>query len=163
MYDCNKYLGRPYVEGRNDCYGLARDFFRQEHGLELPNYARPHRFWEDPSLRLYDIYAEFGFEPVIDERIRVGDVLLIPLYAPFETHAAVVVDDVHILHHLPNRLSSLDRMRPRWTNMATKIIRHPCTAPKETTQRHLHEVMDANILRDPKVKDAIAALMERDS
>lgn len=158
MSDFSKYVGRPYVMGRDDCYGLIRDYLWDQHQFLLPNFARPTRFWQDPNLNLYQSYADFGFRPVTDDTYEPGDVLLVPIRTPFPCHAALVVGDNKILHHVFGMLSAVDPMRPRWSNMATTVLRHPelnARMKPQITTLQLHEVLDAHVLRNPEVQGVI--------
>lgn len=163
MSNCSNLVGLTYIEGRQDCYGLMRRYYQQEWGIQLPNFARPRHFWNDESLDLYSLYADYGFEPVLDTRWEIGDTLLMPLRTQMATHAAMIVGDNQILHHLPDKLSTIESMRPRWANRATTVIRHPeVTAAQiqssETAQ--LHEVLDVHIFRDPKFQEAARKAMD---
>ena len=39
-------LGRPFVHGVHDCYSLIRDHYAWELGIELPDFPRAERWWE---------------------------------------------------------------------------------------------------------------------
>lgn len=34
--DINRYLGKPWVKGEYDCWGLVRDVYKQELGIVIP-------------------------------------------------------------------------------------------------------------------------------
>lgn len=159
MSNFSDYTGRPYRMGKDDCYGLIRDFLWNEHQFLLPNFARPANFWQDANLNLYRSYADYGFQLVTDDTFKLGDVLLVPLRTPFPCHSALIVEDNKILHHVVGHLSAVDTMRPRWSNMATTVLRHPELTERmkpEVVTVQLHEVIDARVLRNPEVQDAIA-------
>ena len=158
MSSYDKLVGLPYVDGKQDCYSCVRRYYELEWGVELPNLARPDRFWEDPHLDLYGLYEGFGFQQIFDRPYKIGDALLMPLLALQSSHAVVIVDDNQILHHLPNQLSTLEPLRPRWASRGTIHLRHPAvTKTQEATHKsvHLHEVLDADVFRNPAVQEAI--------
>lgn len=162
MFDCSDLIGLPYIPGRQDCFSIGRRFFAKHFGLKIRNYARPDRFWEDPALDLYQLYRREGFKMVADDRIQVGDVLLCSLNTPTATHACIVVADNEVLHHPPGGLSVVERMRPRWTNRAANVIRHPdvTEALKPKTQTiHLHEVVDAELFRNPEFQRTVERVL----
>lgn len=162
MFDYNSLLGRSYVEGETDCFGLMREYFFGQWGIRIPNVSRPTRFWEDPNLNLYDFHKQSDFREVIDVRPQVGDVLLMPIGTAFATHAAVLVASNQILHHLPGSLSRLDDLRPRWIDRAVSILRHPEVTRihvQVNPPRYLQDVIDVAVLRNPDVQDAIAREM----
>jgi cell wall-associated NlpC family hydrolase len=163
MFAYPDLLGQPYVEGLTDCYSIARSYYARAWDIHLPNFARPTRFWEDPDLDLYDGYSDWGFHQVFDQRWQIGDTLLMPILTSVNSHAVVIVGDNQILHHLPGSLSQLDALRPRWSNRATVVIRHPkVTAALETAQppRQFQDLVNAAILRNPRIKALVGEIME---
>src|SRR5471030_1459183 len=55
--------GRSFVHGIWDCYAIVRDWYRLEHGIDLPNFERSDGWW-DRGENLYMIhYADAGFVP----------------------------------------------------------------------------------------------------
>lgn len=151
-------IGLPYIDGKQDCYSIVRRYFAENYGLNLRNYARPSRFWEDQQLDLYKMFVLEGAKPVLDDRIELGDVLLMPLFTPFATHACIVVGDNLILHHPPGRLSCVEPMRPKWSNRASVVVRHPAVtaakAQQPVQQIHLHEILNAQVLQSPEFQAA---------
>lgn len=159
----DKFLGLEYDEGRQDCLTTVRNYFRDEWGIYIANMARPNKFWQDPALDFYSTYRRFGFRPVFDEPFEVGDLLIMPLNTVMNTHAAIVVEDNQILHHMPGTRSSLDPLFPKWANRANIVARHPrVTEMKKERKKtvHLHEVIDADILRNPRAQEVIEKAME---
>jgi len=152
MSNYNNLVGLEYSIGKQDCYSIVRRYFDQTYGLKLRNYARPDRFWEDQGLDLYQMFVLEGAKTVEDNSIEIGDVVLVPLLTPFATHACIVVGDNLILHHPPGRLSCVEPLRPRWLNRSLAVVRHPEVTrqnkPKVETV-HLHEVIDAQLFKDP--------------
>ena len=99
-------LGRPWVWGVTGCWSLVVDWYKQEKGIILKDYARtmtPQEFLEDP---LFEDYAwRTGFRELRpDERLQEGDVLLMSIMYPTLNHVAVFLGDM-VLHHLADRLS----------------------------------------------------------
>lgn len=163
MSSYENYLCLPYIAGQQDCYSLLRNYCADVYGLKLPNYARPDRFWEDPNLDLYGRFREHGFVEIMDGHIEIGDALLMQIRTPINSHAALVVADNLVLHHLPGQLSSVDRMRPRYTTLANVILRHPTITEfhrPPQPPRHFHEVLaDARILQNPAVEARVGIEM----
>ena len=61
MYE--NYCGRKFRFGVTDCYTMVRDFYKREFGIELRNYARYDKFWEDES---FEITPEWLFDDMDD-------------------------------------------------------------------------------------------------
>lgn len=119
-------IGREYIGGRVDCYGLVRDFYKDVFNIDLPNYARPKDWW---NLKL-DLYTEryykngFRLIDVHPSEYQFGDVFLISYRSEVPNHAAVLVEKGKILHHFTNRLSSVDPYQGVWRNNTVGVYRH---------------------------------------
>lgn len=162
MSNYEDLLGLPYIAGRNDCFSIVREYLRRTYGVEVPNYARPDRFWEDPRLNLYGMYGRHGFVSVMDQKLQIGDVLLMPIRTPVNSHAVVLVDDNTILHHFPGQLSTVEPLRPRWLSRATVVLRHPRVTEVRAAlpEKLLHEVVDVRLFQSPGMQKAIERAME---
>ena len=96
----DKYIGLPYLDnGRTeagvDCWGLARIFYKDELGIELPSYAEEYIGGSDPAIveavALYEDNWESSSTPV------VGDLCLFNIFGQ-PTHVGVYVGDNKFLH-----------------------------------------------------------------
>ena len=100
-------IGRQWVWGVTDCWSLVRDYYKEQHNIQLLDYQRPttpQDFLDNP---LFEQYAErTGFvELNKDEKLQKGDVLLMSILHPTLNHEAIFIGD-EILHHLADRLST---------------------------------------------------------
>jgi len=100
-------IGRQWVWGVTDCWSLVRDYYKEQHNIQLLDYQRPttpQDFLDNP---LFEQYAErTGFvELNKDEKLQIGDVLLMSIFHPTLNHVAIFLGD-EILHHLADRLST---------------------------------------------------------
>ena len=100
-------IGRQWVWGVTDCWSLVRDYYKEQHNIQLLDYQRPttpQDFLDNP---LFEQYAErTGFvELNKDEKLQKGDVLLMSILHPTLNHVAIFLGD-EILHHLADRLST---------------------------------------------------------
>ncbi len=100
-------IGRQWVWGVTDCWSLVRDYYKEEHNIQLLDYQRPitpQDFLDNP---LFEQYAErTGFKELNkDEKLQKGDVLLMSILHPTLNHVAIFLGD-EILHHLADRLST---------------------------------------------------------
>ena len=166
MSGYDNLIGLPYIDGRQDCFSSVRNYYQNVWGVHLPNFARPDRFWDDPHLNLYGMYASHGFQQIFDRPYNLGDAVLMPLLAPQVSHAGVLVADNQLLHHLPNQLSSIDAFRPKWASRVTIHLRHPKITEAQVAERnpvHLYEVTDADILRNPTVRKKLDELVDTES
>ena len=100
-------IGRQWVWGVTDCWSLVRDYYKEQHNIQLLDYQRPttpQDFLDNP---LFEQYAErTGFRELNkDEKLQKGDVLLMSILHPTLNHVAIFLGD-EILHHLADRLST---------------------------------------------------------
>lgn len=121
-------LNRPYVEGKDDCYGLVRDYYRMNYGFELPNYARPGDFAHAGLDLITGNLLEEGFRivEVPLSNLDVGDGLLMQINgSPLVNHVAVYVGNNMILHHLYQGVSKEEDYSLRWKSRTVTVVRHP--------------------------------------
>ena len=100
-------IGRQWVWGVTDCWSLVRDYYKEQHNIQLLDYQRPitpQDFLDNP---LFEQYAErTGFKELnTDEKLQKGDVLVMSILHPTLNHVAIFLGD-EILHHLADRLST---------------------------------------------------------
>lgn len=146
----HNYEGRPFLHGDTDCYGLIRDYYRQEHGLTLRNYARPTDWWAF-KLDLYmQNFEEEGFEAIQIplSKLRVSDLLLMAIRSEQANHAAVYIGEGKILHHLPNRLSKVDPLSGLFKSTVVAVLRHPAIPePERGAPLNFMELLPAHVRR----------------
>lgn len=100
-------VGREFFHGTLDCYGLVRDYYKRELGIELLNFERQDDWWSKGQNLYVDNFSIAGFEQrSFGDHPQVGDVLLMQICADVPNHAAIYIGDDTILHHLYGRLSS---------------------------------------------------------
>lgn len=116
--------GRKYIWHVYDCGSFIRDFYWQEFNIELPDFYRPEKFWEQ-GLELYlDNYAAAGFTEISFEELKYGDLVVMALGTHITTHGAVYIGDNKIAHHLNGRLSCKDVFGRYYQARTTRYLRH---------------------------------------
>ena len=100
-------IGRQWVWGVTDCWSLVRDYYKEQHNIQLLDYERPTTRQDFLDNPLFEQYAErTGFRQLNkDEKLQKGDVLLMSILHPTLNHVAIFLGD-EILHHLADRLST---------------------------------------------------------
>jgi proteasome lid subunit RPN8/RPN11 len=127
-------IGRAFVHGVHDCYGVVRDYYATELGIWLNDYPRVWGWWEradGPDL-YRENFAREGFSIVHEgsldaEALRVlhpHDLILMRIRAPRDNHMAVYVGDGAILHHLIDQLSRREYLGEFYQRRASAILRH---------------------------------------
>lgn len=117
--------GIPFVHGTQDCYGLIRQYFRERHQIQLRDYARPDKWWNQ-GLNLYmENFHNEGFETIdIHPRdMRVSDCWLMAIRAEMANHAGIYVGNGLMLHHYYGRLSEAELYKGVWRNHTVAVVR----------------------------------------
>lgn len=128
MIEFEHLVGVPYLPGVADCYEIGRDFFRDNFGIELTAYARPHDWKSDNDDLIRKLYEREGFEMIVDwkfDDLRPADVLAVAIGQSNPNHFVIYVGDNQILHHLYGRFSSVDPYRDFYRNSTCFLLRHP--------------------------------------
>lgn len=130
-------VGRTFHHGTLDCFGLVRDFYRVELGIELPDIERPDNWWKDPDGgELYlDNYRCWGFREV--DKPEYGDVILMQYRSERTNHAGIYLGDKPLksqpeLHTIPNAMlhHALPHLSDRvvyggyWSDITRMIVRY---------------------------------------
>lgn len=119
--------GRPFQPGEVHCYRLVQDFYLDNFGIKLRDYAVP----VDWDGRKFDL-IEMGFEreggfKVPDWNIRnlqPGDILAVALRSAAPNHLCIYVGENKILHHLYGQLSKTETLRDFWRMSTCYVLRH---------------------------------------
>lgn len=156
MINYENLLGVPFQHGTHDCYSLIRDFYHQNFGIDLPNYARPNGWWKEGMDLYMERYHKNGFR-VLDchpSEYQIGDVFLMSILSPVTNHGGVLVEKGQILHHFTNRLSTIEPYKGIWRNCTTAVMRHKdVTINPVTTTVNIRDVLPENMKR--KIDDAL--------
>lgn len=133
-------LGRSFVHGILDCYGLVVDFYERELGIKLKNYPREDKWWEDKNSEpLYEkYYEEAGFKE-IEGDLQYGDLILCKVQ-PTEhvNHTLIYLGEREnfvsedkpcfgnnmVLHHMYGRKSVREVFGSYWATKEFKRIRY---------------------------------------
>jgi cell wall-associated NlpC family hydrolase len=120
-------VGRQFAHGSLDCYGLIRDWYRIERGIELPDFERPDGWWDDGTSNLYlDNFKKAGFADVGQHaELQLGDVLLMQIRSKngVPNHAGIYLGDGVLLHHMYGRLSGRAVWGGMWAHCLRTVLR----------------------------------------
>ncbi|CAM3938107.1 C40 family peptidase [Xenorhabdus thuongxuanensis] len=124
-------LGREFVHGSTDCYGVFRDAYHLA-GYDLPDFERQDNWWrQDKELYLNNLAGQ-GFRQVKRD-IRPGDIILCCYASSRANHAAIYLGGQMILHHIPNQLSKREVYNERWQRFTHSIWRYQHWQPSAFT------------------------------
>ncbi|MDX7986704.1 peptidase P60 [Xenorhabdus sp. 12] len=116
-------VGRPFVLGVYDCYGLVMSYYRQQHGIELHDYRVNYPWWEQGENLYMDNFEQAGFTEVVGDP-QEGDVLLMQVQADVVNHAGILVAGNLLLHHLYGQLSQKVPYGGYWKDRTIIILRY---------------------------------------
>lgn len=117
-------VGRAFVLGHTDCWGLVMSYFRQTHGIVLNDYRVDYPWWESGRENLYlDNWYECGFREFSGPP-RPSDMVIMQVSAPIANHAGILLDDGMLLHHMYGMLSQRVPYGGYWKDRTVKIVRH---------------------------------------
>lgn len=129
--------GLPFQHGTSDCYSIARNFYKDNFDLDLPDFARPENWWEK-GLNLYmDHFYDAGFR-ILDIHPRdwiPGDAFLMSILSNTTNHCGMYLGGNSMLHHLYGQLSSVVTYSNPWRNRTTAVVRHKDITPKMITPK----------------------------
>lgn len=117
-------IGRAFVLGHTDCWGLIMSYFKQEHGIELKDYRVDYPWWESGEESLYlDNWYECGFRE-FDGPAKSGDMVIMQVSAPVANHAGILLEGNMLLHHLYGKLSQRVPYGGYWRERTIKKLRY---------------------------------------
>ena len=114
--------GRSFSHGVLDCYTLIQDYYKRELGIELPHFERDDLWWEKGQNLYLDNLKAAGFEP-IEGPMQQNDVIIMQVRAKVPNHAGVYMGNGLILHHVMDRLSTLDVYDGYWQRATRVVVR----------------------------------------
>ena len=117
-------VGREWSHGVLDCYALVRDWFKDQRGVDLPDFKRTDNWWERGQNLYVENFEKVGFREIDIADIQVGDCFIMRVMSPVPNHAAVYIGDGMILHHLHGRLSTRDVYNDYWRKCTTHVVRY---------------------------------------
>lgn len=125
----NRYVGREFKIGENDCFSLIRDYFKTEFKINIKDYHRAER-WFDVSSHYFDThYAEEGFVKVSEgysEDIKKNDICLIKHFEGIKhaSHAMIYLGNDFVLHHRRGSVSTIEKYIDAYKRRTMLIVRH---------------------------------------
>ena len=133
-------VGREYIHGCLDCFGIVRDYYQRELGIIIDDFERVDKWWElSDSQDLYmDNYLSQGFKPV--DTLQRHDVILCRVQPTnFVNHALIylgddgslksekaepIIGEHLVLHHPYRRTSRREIYGNLWRERTAIILRH---------------------------------------
>jgi cell wall-associated NlpC family hydrolase len=122
------YEGRVFRHGVDDCYELAREWYKRERNVSLPYFPRNANWWNTGDEVLRDNFADMGFKEIDFRQLKPGDALLMHIMSQKINHCGVYSGNDILLHHLwgsENRVrySRRDNIHA-WRSSISKCLRY---------------------------------------
>ena len=105
-------LNRAFRPGIQDCFAVARDYFRNE-GYDVPVMPRDAEWWigteDKPRQNLFvDMLEDSGFERISFSQIEPGDGFACPYGTQVICHCGVLLPREKVLHHFTGKRSTVE-------------------------------------------------------
>lgn len=120
-------LGRTFTHGISDCYALVRDYYRMEHGIDLPIFPRDWGWWNEGLDLLTEGVSTAGFLPIPSEEVREGDVWFAKFGGPVPHHCGVYAGNDLVLHQLGAPSAPIDDTRISAKEPISRYTRFICS------------------------------------
>lgn len=117
-------VGRSYVSGVQDCFALAKDYYKLKHNVDIPDKKRWEMWWKDGvNLINEEEWESCGFSVVEDDSLQEGDVIVMQSGSKYPDHLAIYTGNGMILHHCYKRLSSEELYIGMWVKNTMFVLR----------------------------------------
>ena len=116
-------LGRPFIHGILDCFGLIRSYYKKELNITLTNYPRENEWWNTDNNLLEGNMENEGFYKIDIKDIKLHDVVLFKIRGKNPNHSAIYLGNDLMLHHLYGQLSRREPIG-RYRRFISSIWRH---------------------------------------
>jgi len=117
-------LGRPFIHGVYDCFGLVRDYYRLKKNITIPQFPRDEEWWYNGGdLLNVENFKDAGFRVIPQNELQIGDVVAATILCNTVNHVGIYVGKGLVLHHLYDRLSKRDPIG-RWLKYCKYCLRY---------------------------------------
>lgn len=109
----DSYIGRPYKLKYTDCITLVASWLDKNRGSNFDNIYNlisRKQWFHYYKVGMKHWYIDNGFKEVTE--LQEGDCLVYELYPGVNNHVGIYMSVGKILHHIPQKLSSLDVIDP---------------------------------------------------
>lgn len=119
-----KYLGRFFEIGKEDCFSLARDFYQKELDININNYERDEHWTQRDYSLLDENYEKEGFVKASD--IKKYDLIIFKslFNKNFSGHIGVYLGDHLMLHNQTGSFSKIEEYSEAYKRLTNYVIRH---------------------------------------
>lgn len=116
-------INRQYIPNVQDCFTLARDYYRLNYNIDFGTHPRPANWYEWNPHYIEHHFKDLGLIQIRPENLKVGDILLFNIASNYASHIGIVTGEDKFIHHLLNRTSAEDKIS-KWHRQFNKALRH---------------------------------------
>lgn len=131
------YEGRPYVYGVYDCFSVILDYYREELGIDLPDFPREDEWWERDEDVYVNHMKDYGMIKVDKDDLQPNDVILLTIRSNVANHAILYLGGDQGLHHLAlntSRIESVNRYIDPQKTLFHSVWRYKSNEEDSTTR-----------------------------
>lgn len=123
-------VGRGFRHGVTDCYGLIKDYYDMELGIQLPEFPRDWDWWQHGQNLFTEGFAKAGFVRIEASEAKPNDVWLAQIRSDVPNHGGILLEGELAIHqmgaHTPVDLSRPSVREPvhRYRSLITHWLRY---------------------------------------
>jgi proteasome lid subunit RPN8/RPN11 len=115
----NKYLGKEFEIGKQDCFSLIREFYLNEYEINITDLLRDDKWLEKNPNIAENIHKKEGFTKINFKDIIEGNIVEFNY-----GHFGIYLDGDLLLHHFRNKYSNIERLDEIWKKRITSCYKH---------------------------------------
>lgn len=118
------YLNIPFEIGKNDCYELIKNYYKNELKINLPNLSRDKNWYENNNQRfLLEFQSQFHKFLKETNILQKNAILLFKYkHKEYPHHLGVYLDNNEFLHHPQNKFSTINIYDKIYQKCTSKIL-----------------------------------------
>lgn len=116
-------VARPFCLGFDDCFGLIRNHYRQNHSLFISDYDRDESFLHEDQGVIMASFRKEGFGLGSLETLQPEDILMFKTDKALPQHFAIYRGGQKMLHHPLHSLSREETLNDRWLSRLICVFR----------------------------------------
>lgn len=119
----NKYIGRQFKLGTNDCFGLVKNYYLNELNIQINNFPRNEDWYKLNPEIINQNFKSQGFDKV--ESMQKNDIIVFDLLQNGNPcHFGISLGNDTFLQHARNKLSTIDLLTSVWKKKIGYILRY---------------------------------------
>jgi len=119
LYKYIKYIGKEFEIGKQDCFSLIREFYKNEYNININNYNRKDGWEKDNPNIIQENYLKEGFTETDLLNIKEGNIIEFGNY-----HFGIYINNNLLLHHRRNKLSNVEPLNDEYKRKITHCYKY---------------------------------------